>query len=160
MSDPTEIGPGDRESIDCDVLIVGAGPAGLAAAIRIRQIDPAVHVVVLEKGAEVGAHIVSGAVIDPSGLDALIPDAGRRDDFPKLTRVASDRFSYLTAKGSFAVPGFIMPPLMSNHGNLIGSLGEVCRWLGAEAEKLGVEIYAGFAGSDLLYGESGEVTGR
>ena len=159
MSDPTEIGPGDRESIDCDVLIVGAGPAGLAAAIRIRQIDPAVHVVVLEKGAEVGALIVSGAVIDPSGLDALIPDARRRDDFPKLTRVASDRFSYLTAKGSFAVPGFIMPPLMSNHGNLIGSLGEVCRWLGAEAEKLGVEIYAGFAGSDLLYGESGEVIG-
>ena len=95
MNDPTvETGPGDREAISCDVLIVGAGPAGLAAAIRIKQIDPAVHVVVLEKGAEVGAHIVSGAVIDPSGLDALIPGGRKRADFPKLTPVQSDRFSF------------------------------------------------------------------
>jgi electron-transferring-flavoprotein dehydrogenase len=160
MSDPTiELGPGDREAISCDVLIVGAGPAGLAAAIRIKQIDPAVHVVVLEKGAEVGAQIVSGAVIDPSGLDALLPGGRAREDFPKLTTVSGDRFSILTAGGGFTVPGVLMPPLMSNHGNLIGSLGEVCRWLAGEAEKLGVEIYAGFAGSALLVGEGGEVIG-
>ena len=160
MNDPTvETGPGDREAISCDVLIVGAGPAGLAAAIRIKQIDPAVHVVVLEKGAEVGAHIVSGAVIDPSGLDALIPGGRKRADFPKLTPVQSDRFSFLTSKGGLSVPSFAIPPLMSNHGNLIGSLGEVCRWLATQAETLGVEIYAGFAGSALLSGEHGEVIG-
>jgi electron-transferring-flavoprotein dehydrogenase len=154
-----ETGPGDRETIECDVLIVGAGPAGLAAAIRIKQIDPAIHVVVLEKAAEIGAHIVSGAVIDPVGIDTLLPEARRRADFPRLTPVSDDRFVFLTERGSIAVPGFLLPPLMSNHGNLIGSLGELCRWLGTEAESLGVEIYAGFAGSVLLYGEAGEVIG-
>ena len=160
MSEPMgEAGSGDRESIACDVLIVGAGPAGLAAAIRIKQVDPGIHVIVLEKGAEVGAHVVSGAVIDPVGLDALIPGGRERDDFPKLTRVAEDRFSFLTAASSLAIPSFLLPPLMSNRGNLIGSLGEVCRWLAGEAEKLGVDIYAGFAGSALLFGEAGEIIG-
>ncbi|HZY68970.1 MAG TPA: FAD-binding protein, partial [Devosia sp.] len=144
-----ETGPGDRDVMDCDVLIVGAGPAGLGAAIRIKQIDPDVHVIVLEKGAEVGAHIVSGAVIDPVGLDALLPTGRQQTHFPRTTPVAEDRFSVLTPKGSLSFPAFLLPPLMSNHGNLIGSLSEVCRWLGAEAEKLGVEIYAGFSGSAL-----------
>jgi len=151
--------PDDREVIECDVLIVGAGPAGLAAAIRVKQNDPAIQVIVLEKGGEVGAHIISGAVIDPIGIDTLLPGARARSDFPRLVPVEEDRFSFLTPKRRIPVPPFLLPSLMSNHGNLIGSLGEVCRWLAAEAETLGVEIYAGFAGAELLHGEGGEIIG-
>ena len=134
------------------------GPAGLAAAIRLKQLDGNTSVVVLEKGAEVGAHILSGLVIDPVGLDALLP--GWRDDDPPLTtKVTQDRFLYLGKSGSIRLPNFGMPPLMSNHGAYIGSLGNVCRWLAERAEALGVEIYPGFAVAELLFDDDGAVTG-
>lgn len=147
-----------RDSMDFDVVIVGAGPAGLAAAIRIMQLaqeaEREVSVVVLEKGSEVGAHILSGAVIDPSGLDSLIPD-WRSKGAPLTTQVQKDRFLYLGAAGDLALPNFLMPPLMNNHGNYIGSLGDLTRWLGEQATELGVEVYPGFAASEILYSEDG-----
>ena len=147
-----------RDSMDFDVVIVGAGPAGLAAAIRIMQLaqeaEREVSVVVLEKGSEVGAHILSGAVIDPSGLDSLIPD-WRSRGAPLTTQVQKDRFLYLGAAGDLALPNFLMPPLMNNHGNYIGSLGDLTRWLGEQATELGVEVYPGFAASEILYSEDG-----
>ncbi|MEM6381187.1 MAG: electron transfer flavoprotein-ubiquinone oxidoreductase [Pseudomonadota bacterium] len=148
----------ERESMPFDVVIVGAGPAGLAAAIRLKQADPDCEVVVLEKGAEVGAHILSGAVIDPIGLDALLPD-WREDDSPIKTAVTEDRFYYLGPGGGVRLPNFAMPPLMSNHGNYIVSLGNVCRWLAEKAEALGVEIYPGFAAAELLINDDGAVYG-
>ena len=147
-----------RESMEFDVVIVGAGPAGLAAAIRLKQLSPDVSVCVLEKGAEVGAHILSGAVIDPIGLNALIPDWKDRGA-PVDTPVTDDRFYFLGPAGQLRLPNFLMPRLMSNHGNYIVSLGLLCRWLGQQAEALGVEIYPGFAGADLEFGTSGEMTG-
>jgi electron-transferring-flavoprotein dehydrogenase len=137
---------------------VGAGPAGLAAAIRLKQINADLAVIVVEKGAEVGAHILSGAVIDPIGLDRLLPD-WRKEETPIKTPVTVDRFVWLGPAGSIRLPNFIMPPLMSNHGNYVVSLGNVCRWLAAKAEALGVEIFPGFAGAELLYDESGSVVG-
>ena len=134
----------ERESMEFDVVIVGAGPAGLAAAIRLKQVAPDLSVVVLEKGAEVGAHILSGAVIDPIGLDRLLPD-WRNEATPIATQVTADHFLYLGPAGSLRLPNFLMPPLMSNHGNYIVSLGDVCRWLATKAEGLGVEIFPGFA---------------
>jgi electron-transferring-flavoprotein dehydrogenase len=148
----------ERESMDFDVVIVGAGPAGLSAAIRLKQLDENISVVVLEKGAEVGAHILSGLVIDPVGLDTLLPD-WRGDEPPLTTKVSQDRFFYLSATRAFRLPNFGMPPLMSNHGAYIGSLGNVCRWLAARAEALGVEIYPGFAAAELLFDENGAVIG-
>jgi electron-transferring-flavoprotein dehydrogenase len=148
----------DREAMEFDVVIVGAGPAGLSAAIRLKQLAPDCSVVVVEKGSEVGAHILSGAVIDPVGLDRLLPD-WRKEESPLKTAVSDDRFYMLTQTGSLRLPNFMMPPLMSNHGNFIVSLGNVCRWLAGKAEALGVEIYPGFAGSEVLYGPNGEVTG-
>ncbi len=148
-----------REAMEYDVVIVGAGPAGLAAAIRLKQISPDTSVVVIEKGSEAGAHILSGAVIDPIGLDRLLPNWRERDDRPLKTKVHEDNFFVLSEKGGFRVPNILMPKLMSNHGNFIGSLGNVVRFLASEAESLGVEIYPGFAGVELLYGENGEVTG-
>src|SRR6476469_2268695 len=147
-----------REAMEFDVVIVGAGPAGLSAAIRLKQLKPEVSVVVVEKGSEVGAHILSGAVIDPIGLDRLLPE-WRNEDTPVKTPVTDDRFLWLGPSGSVRLPNFLMPPLMSNHGNFVVSLGSVCRWLATKAEALGVEIYPGFAAAGLLYNEEGAVTG-
>jgi electron-transferring-flavoprotein dehydrogenase len=151
-----------RESMEYDVVIVGAGPAGLAAAIRLKQLAAKagreVSVCVLEKGSEVGAHILSGAVIDPIGIDELIPD-WKDKGAPIDTEVTDDRFYYLGPAGALRIPNFIFPPLMSNHGNYIVSLGNVCRWLATQAEALGVEIYPGFPAAEVAYGENGEVIG-
>lgn len=148
-----------RESMEFDVVIVGAGPAGLAAAIKLKQLNEELSVVVLEKGAEVGAHILSGAVVDPIGLDALIPDWRDDPDHPMKTPVTADHFMYLGEGGGIRLPNFLMPPLMNNHGNYIVSLGNVARWLGARAEALGVEIYPGFAAAEIIYDENGAVKG-
>lgn len=142
-----------REAMEFDVVIVGAGPAGLAAAIRLKQIDENLSVVVVEKGSEVGAHILSGAVIDPIGLDRLFPDWRDDSDPPLKTPVTDDRFYLLGPAGALRLPNALMPPLMSNHGNYVGSLGTVCRWLAGKAEALGVEIYPGFAAAEVLYDE-------
>ena len=143
-----------RESMDFDVVIVGAGPAGLAAAIRIKQASPDTTVVVMEKGSEVGAHILSGAVVDPVGIDKLLPGWREESDTPFKTKVTDDRFYYLTQTGALRVPNFLMPPLMSNHGNYVVSLGNVCRWLAKKAEALGVEIYPGFAAAEVLFDDN------
>lgn len=148
-----------RESMEFDVVIVGAGPSGLAAAIRLKQINADLNVVVVEKGSEVGAHILSGAVIDPAGLDKLIPDWREDSDCPLKTEVKDDRFYWMTTGGAIKLPGFMMPPLMDNHHCYIGSLGNVCRWLARKAEALGVEIYPGFAAAEVLYDEQGAVKG-
>ncbi len=147
-----------REATEFDVVVVGAGPAGLAAAIRLKQLASDLSVVVVEKGSEVGAHILSGAVIDPSGLDALLPD-WRHEETPIRTAVSDDRFYLLGPAGALRVPNALMPPLMNNHGNFIVSLGNVCRWLATKAEALGVEIYPGFAAAEVLFSDSGEVVG-
>ena len=147
-----------REAMEFDVVIVGAGPAGLAAAIRLKQIDADINVVVVEKGSEVGAHILSGAVIDPVGLDRLLPE-WRGEETPIKTEVTEDRFYWLGERGALRLPNILMPPLMSNHGNFIVSLGNVCRWLAGKAEALGVEIYPGFAATEVLYDDNGAVAG-
>jgi electron-transferring-flavoprotein dehydrogenase len=139
-----------REAMEFDVVIVGAGPAGLAAAIRLKQLAPDKSVVVVEKGSEVGAHILSGAVIDPIGLDSLLPE-WRGEDTPIKTAVKADRFYMLSASRALRLPSSLMPPLLNNHGNFIVSLGEVCRYLARKAEALGVEIYPGFAAAEVLF---------
>lgn len=148
-----------RESMEFDVVIVGAGPAGLSAAIRLKQVNPDLTVVVLEKGAEVGAHILSGAVVDPVGIDRLLPGWRGEDGHPFKTEVTSDHFLLLGPAGSIRLPNFLVPPLMNNHGNYIVSLGNVCRWLAEKAEELGVEIYPGFAATEVLYNDDGVVIG-
>ena len=147
-----------RESMEFDVVIVGAGPAGLAAAIRLKQLSGDISVVVVEKGSEVGAHIMSGAVIDPGALDALLPQ-WRGEDAPIATAVADDRFYMLGRSVAVRLTNLLMPPLMSNRGNFIVSLGNVCRWLAGKAEEAGVEIYPGFAAAEVLFGANGEVAG-
>jgi electron-transferring-flavoprotein dehydrogenase len=149
----------ERESMEFDVVVVGAGPAGLAAAIRLKQNNPELSVVVLEKGGEVGAHILSGAVVDPVGIDKLLPDWREESDHPFKTPVTDDQFLLLGPAGSVRLPNFAMPKLMNNHGNYIVSLGNVARWLGTHAENLGVEIYPGFAAAEVLYNKAGAVIG-
>lgn len=148
-----------RESMEFDVVIVGAGPSGLSAAIRLKQLNADLNVVVVEKGSEVGAHILSGAVIDPAGLDKLFPDWRDDPDCSLKTQVKDDRFFWFTETSSIKLPNFIMPPLMDNHHCYIGSLGNVCRWLARKAEALGVEIYPGFAAAEVLYDDNGAVRG-
>ena len=147
-----------REAMEFDVVVVGAGPAGLAAAIRLKQISPDIGVVIVEKGSEVGAHILSGAVIDPVGIDKLLPE-WRGEETPISTAVSDDRFYWLFANSGIRLPNFAMPPLMGNHGNFIVSLGSVCRWLATKAEALGVEIYPGFAAAEVLFDDNGAVAG-
>ena len=148
----------ERESMAYDVVIVGAGPAGLSAAIRLKQLDADLEVVVLEKGSEIGAHILSGAVLDPVGLDALIPD-WKEKGAPIKVPVKKDNFLMLSEKGGIRIPNFPMPPLMNNHGNYIVSMGNVCRWMAEQAEEMGVEIFPGMACSELIFGDNGEVKG-
>jgi electron-transferring-flavoprotein dehydrogenase len=148
----------DREHMDYDVVIVGAGPAGLSAAIRIKQLAPEVTVCVVEKGSEIGAHILSGAVIDPVALDELIPD-WRDKDAPLKTPVTLDRMIFLNVASHLEIPQFLLPPLMHNRGNYIISLGNLCRWLAKQAEAAGVEIYPGFAAAEVLFDDKNRVGG-
>src|SRR6478735_9245408 len=144
----------ERESMPVDVVIVGAGPAGLAAAIRLKQLNADLEVVVLEKGSEVGAHILSGAVIDPRALDELLPEW--RASCPLAEVPVTENLHWvLTRTGKWAMPHALLPPLMSNEGNYTGSLGNVCRWLAEQAEALGVQVFPGFPASEVLFDESG-----
>ena len=147
-----------RESMEYALVVVGGGPAGLAAAIRLKQLSPGVSVCVLEKGSEIGAHILSGAVMDPRAIDELFPD-WKSKGAPLNVPVSEDRFLFLTASGSLKTPNWLLPACFQNHGNYVISLGSVTRWLGQQAEAAGVEVFPGFAAAEVLYDESGAVKG-
>src|SRR6201995_100401 len=147
-----------RESMEFDVVIVGAGPSGLAAAIRLKQLNADLSIVVVEKGSEVGAHILSGAVIDPVALDRLVPDWREDADCPLKTQVKVDKFFWMTGTSAIPLPTFAMPPLMDNHHCYIGSLGNVCRWLARKGEAVGVQVYSGFCPPGGLFDEKGAGT--
>ena len=148
----------DRESMEYDVVIVGAGPSGLATAIKIKQLNPETNVCILEKGSEVGAHILSGNVFETRALDELIPD-WREKDTPIKTKVKKEKFLFLSKKNSLSWPTWLLPSVQQNHNNYIISLANLCRWLATEAENLGVEIFPGFAASKVLYSEDDHIIG-
>jgi electron-transferring-flavoprotein dehydrogenase len=148
----------ERESMDFDVVIVGGGPAGLSAAIRLKQLSADLSVCILEKGSEIGAHILSGAVIDPKALNELIPD-WQDQGAPMGVPVSDNQHWFLTEGGKSTIPHFLMPPLLGNKGNFTLSLGNLCRWLATQAENMGVEIYPGFAAAKILYSDDASVRG-
>ncbi|MCZ2328749.1 electron transfer flavoprotein-ubiquinone oxidoreductase [Bartonella sp. F02] len=148
-----------RESMEFDIVIVGAGPAGLSAAIRLKQINPELSIIVLEKSAEIGAHILSGAVVDPIGIDTLLPEWKNESDHPFKTSVTNDQFFLLKPQSAHVFPSLFRPKILSNDGCYVVSLGDVCRWLSKKAEKLGVEIYPGFSVSNVLHNDHGAIIG-